>query len=121
MTTAEDIEHAISVLMETDSVDLVDRKIEALLEQVALLKRARSLLAKPVRSTQPKAKAMARESKLGHWSEIEEKVYTVVNDTTERMTCKDVAEALGLSYVQIGKAVSSSQRLAKEGSYITVI
>lgn len=113
-----------------DRIDLEIHELELKLEKLQTARRVMAKVAhpngqpgkrKPKQSTkQPKPTATA-DGKLAYWDELEQKIYDLVNGTTERLTCSDIGEKLGLNFSSIGRAINKSHRLDKEGSYIVVV
>jgi hypothetical protein len=65
-------------------------------------------------------RAKVTGAKLNHWDDIEQKVYELVESSTEKMLPGEIAAELGFNAIQVGKAVSISQRLDKRGAYVVL-
>ncbi len=122
---AMDVQAAIDFLIDSSGEAIV--QIEELEAKLQRLKRARQVLAKANgehvaakrRTAQPKPEKS--QNKLAYWSELEQKIFDAVSKSTDKVTCSSIGDMLGLSYTTVGKAVSTSERLEKQGSYIVVI
>ena len=71
-------------------------------------------------TTKPVKRAKVTGAKLNHWDDIEQKVYELVESSTEKMLPGEIAAELGFNAIQVGKAVSISQRLDKRGAYVVL-
>lgn len=128
-SSTDKIKTALAVLTahSESSLAVIDEEIADLEREIDGLRRMRRMLAKTER--QPRAKSAAggggdqsaaASGGLGHWAEIEQQVFDYV--TSEgRATAGDIAEFLGLAPIQVGKAVSASQRLGKQGSFVVLL
>lgn len=109
---------ALTVLRELppDAGKVLDKRIADLERELNQCRKARAVItsfqgaAKP--SHTPDIAEAAESEPDDRWADVEQKVYLWVKANGEA-TCKQLAEALGVSAIGVGKAVASSARLKK--------
>jgi hypothetical protein len=110
------ITEAIEVLTDDTAIEELSASIRTKEEELNKLKKVfRMLTGKPTSSGRKLPSTMTEDRK-----QLERRIMELLESTVEPLTPKQIGDRLGVGFMNVGKCVSASDQLEKDGTYVVL-